>query len=147
MTLNEALIRQNFLKQVVLKNNENELSKEAKVKVMQMRIELNKIRAAFDEDCQKAVEELKTEEFNALVNKQNRTDEEEASLTQLTIKLEEEYNSYLIERGKEKIDFSKKLTTDEYFEIVNVNTDPVEINGNKIPAEDFLEILYTLLVE
>lgn len=147
MTLNEALIRQNFLKQVVLKNNDNELSKEAKVKVMQMRIELNKIRAAFDEDCQKAVEELKTEEFNTLVNKQNRTDEEEASLTQLTTKLEEEYNSYLIERGKEKIDFSKKLTTDEYFEIVNVNTDPVEINGNKIPAEDFLEILYTLLVE
>lgn len=147
MTLNEALIRQNFLSQVVLKNNDNELEKGTKVSVMKTRIELNKLRTEFDEDCQKAVEELKTEEFNTLLEKQDRTEEEEKTFLDLNNQLQEEYNAYLVERGKEEVTFDKKFTEEEYFDIVNVNTNEVEINGNKIPAEDFLEIFYTLFVE
>jgi len=37
---------------------------------------------------------------------------------------------------------------DEYSEIVEVNAgNDVEINGNKIPAADFLEIVYDLFVK
>ena len=44
MTTNEALIRHNFMSKVILKSGEKELSKSLKVKVMQIRIKLAKIR-------------------------------------------------------------------------------------------------------
>ena len=49
MTTNEAIARYNFISKVLLKNGNDELSKEMKVKVMSMRIELSKINKQFDE--------------------------------------------------------------------------------------------------
>jgi hypothetical protein len=40
------------------------------------------------------------------------------------------------------------FTMDEYSDIVDVNSgNDVEINGNKIKATDFLEIIYDLFVK
>ena len=147
MTLNEALVRQNFLNKIVLKNNENELPKELKVKVMQMRIELNKLRNQFDQDSQEMIKGLKPEGFDELYLKENKTEEEIAKLDEWTRKLTDEHNTFIIEKGKEEVSFDKKFTPEEFNEIIEVNCSEVEINGNKLSAEDFLEIIYSLFVD
>lgn len=147
MTLNEVLIRQSFLNQIVLKNDEGELPKDLKVKVMRMRIELNKVRTQFDEDSQEMIKGLKPEGFDELATKEDKTNEEIKELQELTDKLNEEYNLYIIEKGKEEHPFDKKFTSDEYDELINVNVNDVNINGTKLSGEEFLEIFYTLFVE
>ena len=146
MTLNEILIRQQFVNKIVLKNNENELPKELKVKVMSMRIALNKIRAQYDKDSQEAIEGLKPEGFNDLYMKEVKTDEESKKLDEWIAKLTEEHNVFLIEKGKEEVEFNKTFTEEEFADLVDTNSNTVDINGNQLRAEDFLEILYTLFV-
>lgn len=147
MTLNEALIKQNFLSKIVLKNNGNELPKDLKIKVMGMRIELNKLRQQFDADSQEVIKELKPDGFDELYLKPDKTEEEEATLEEWTKKLTDEHNTFIIEKGKEPVSFDKKFTLDEYNELINVNTDSVVINGTPLNAEDFLEIIYSLFVD
>lgn len=147
MTLNEALVRQNFLNKLVLRNNENELPKELKVKVMQMRIELNKLRNQFEADSQEMVKGLKPESFDDLYVKENKTEEEVKQLEDWTQKLTDEHNAFVIEKGKEEVSFDKKFTLEEYNELIDINSNEVEINGNKLSAEDFLEIIYSLFVD
>ena len=147
MTLNEALVRQNFLNKLVLRNNENELPKELKVKVMQMRIELNKLRNQFEADSQEMVKGLKPESFDELYVKENKTEEEVKQLEDWSQKLTDEHNAFVIEKGKEEVSFDKKFTLEEYNELIDINSNEVEINGNKLSAEDFLEIIYSLFVD
>lgn len=147
MTLNEALIKQNFLSKIVLKNNGNELPKDLKIKVMGMRIELNKLRQQFDADSQEVIKELKPDGFDELYLKPDKTEEEEATLEEWTRKLTDEHNTFIIEKGKEPVSFDKKFTLDEYNELINVNTNSVVINGTPLNAEDFLEIIYSLFVD
>lgn len=147
MTLNEALVRQNFLNKIVLRNNENELPKDLKVKVMQMRIELNKLRNQFEADSQEMIKGLKPEGFDELYVKENKTEEEIKKLDSLSQKLTDEHNAFVIEKGKEEVSFDKKFTLEEYNELIDVNSNEVEINGNKLSAEDFLEIIYSLFVD
>jgi hypothetical protein len=147
MTLNEALVRQNFLNKLVLRNNENELPKELKVKVMQMRIELNKLRNQFEADSQEMVKGLKPEGFDELYVKENKTEEEVKQLEDWSQKLTDEHNAFVIEKGKEEVSFDKKFTLEEYNELIDINSNEVEINGNKLSAEDFLEIIYSLFVD
>jgi hypothetical protein len=147
MTLNEALVRQNFLSKIVLRNNENELSKELKIKIIQMRAELNKLRNQFEADSQEVIKELKPEGFDALYVKEDKTEEEIAELNKLTNKLTDEHNTFVLQKGKEEVSFDKKFTLEEYGELMDVNYNEVEINGNRLPAEDFLEIIYSLFVD
>ena len=147
MTLNEALVRQNFLSKIVLRNNENELSKELKIKIIQMRTELNKLRNQFEADSQEVIRELKPEGFDALYVKENKTEEEIVKLNNLTNKLTDEHNTFVLQKGKEEVSFDKKFTLEEYGELMDVNYSEVEINGNRLPAEDFLEIIYSLFVD
>lgn len=147
MTLNEALVRQNFLNKIVLRNNENELPKDLKVKVMQMRIELNKLRNQFEADSQEMIKGLKPEGFDELYVKENKTEEEIKQLEDWSQKLTDEHNAFVIEKGKEEVSFDKKFTLEEYNELIDINSNEVEINGNKLSAEDFLEIIYSLFVD
>lgn len=147
MTLNEVLARQNFINQLVLKNGENELPKELKVKLMGMRIKLNKIRNQHDEDSKEAVKGLKPDNFDALYQKEDKTEEETTAFNDMHTKLIEEHNAFLIEKGKEEVEFKGTFTEDEFNELVFVNSDDVEINGTPLSGADFLEIIYTLFVE
>jgi hypothetical protein len=147
MTLNEALIRQTFLNKLVLKNNGNELPKDLKVKVMSMRIELNKLRNQFETDSQEAIKGLKPEGFDELYLKQDKTEEEIAQLDDWTKKLTDEHNAFIIEKGKEPVTFDKKFTLEEYNDLIDVNSDDVEVNGTSITGEEFLEIIYSLFVD
>ena len=147
MTLNEVLIRHNFITKLLLKDGNSELTKELKVKIMGMRIALSKFRNQFDADAQEAIKGLKPENFDALAQKQDRTPEEEKELKEMSDKLTEEYNAFVIAKGNEVVSFDKKFTEEEFGEIMEVNADnDVEINGNKLNAADFLEVIYGLFV-
>ena len=146
MTLNEVLARQNFVNKLVLKNGENELPKELKVKLMGMRIALNKIRNQYDEDSKEAVEGLKPEGFDTLAQKQDKTEEEQKLFDEMYQKLVDEHNAFLVEKSKEEVEFDRNFTEDEFNELVCVNSDSVKINDVELSAENFLEIIYSLTV-
>lgn len=148
MTLNEALARQNFIVNILLKKGTCELSKELKVKVMSMRIALTRIRTQFEQDAQEAAKGFKPENFDELYTKENKTPEEQIELEDMTNKINDEYNAFIIEKGKEEVAFDKKFTEDEFNQIVEVNADnDIEINKNKLQAADFLEVIHGLFVD
>lgn len=151
MTTNEVLTKQNFLTKLMLKDGDNVLSNNLKVKVMKMRIEYAKVRKSFDEDLQEFVKDLAPERFKELQQKpeKERTDDEKKELDELTNKINSDYQAYVIQRGKDEVTINTtSFTEDEYNELVEVNAgNDVEINGTKLNAADFLEILYSLFVE
>lgn len=148
MTLNEVLIRQNFINHILIKSENGEASKELKVKVMMMRIELNKVKTQFDADCVEIIQQLRTDEFNLLSSNENLTEEEKNRLETLNNQLSEEYNLFLVNKGQEPYEFTKKFTQSEYEELIVINSENnVNINGTSLDALSFLEILYTLFVD
>lgn len=148
MTTNEALVKHNFITKIILKNGDESLTKELKVKVMNMRIKLGKVRKDFDNDVQEAIKDLTPEGFPELAQKSERTEEEEAKLQEMNKKLNEDYQAFVIERGKDEVDVVATFTEDEYAQILEVNADnDVDINGQKLSAPDFLEAIYSLFVE
>ena len=149
MILNDVLTKQNVFTKIILKDGDKELSKELKVKVMRIRMAYTKIKKAFDEDVKEFTEELVPEELKELNQKENRSEEENARMEELTNKVNSEYQEFLIQKGNEEVkDIEDTLTMDEYSDIVEVNAgNDVEINGNKIAAADFLEIVYDLFVK
>jgi hypothetical protein len=149
MILNDLLTRQNVFTKIALKDGDKELPKELKVKVMRIRMAYTKVRKAFDAEVQEFMEELLTDEFKELNGKTDKTSEEEARLKELTSTINSEYNEYMIQKGQEEVkEIEDSLTMDEYSEILDVNSgNDVEINGNKISAVDFLEIVYDLFVK
>ena len=150
MTANDLMIRQNFLNKVLLKDGDNELSKDLKVKIMRLRIKLSKVRKEFDEDVQEAAKGFMPEGFQQLAQKQDKTEEEQKLFNEQNAKLNDEYNAYVLKRSQETVDgiIDTKFTDAEYNEILEVNAgNDVEINGQKLSAPDFLEVFYSLFVE
>ena len=147
MTINEVMMRHNFITKVLLRDGDKELSKDLKVKLMTMRIKLGKIRKELEEDLQEVVKTLTPEGYQELVMKPDRTEEETAQVEAWNKQINEEYNAYVDKRGKEEVDIDTTLTEDEFAEIIEVNAgNNTEINGTKVNAADFLEILYSLFV-
>lgn len=149
MTTNEVLTRHNFVSKLLLKDGDKELSRDLKVKVMGMRIEYGKIRKQFDEDVQEFVKGLNSDKLTELQQKGDRTEAEEKELQELTDKLNGDYRAYVESRLKEEVTVSdRNFTEADYAELVEVNAgNDVEINGTKLQATDFLEILYTLFFD
>jgi hypothetical protein len=115
---------------------------------MAMRIQLSKFRKSFDEDLKEAAEQIKTEEFNTLGMKEDKTPEEQARFDELLKTLDAEYNEFIRQKGTEEVSYDKWLTEDEYFQIVDVNSGKnVEVNGIEVSAPDFLEVVYNLFVK
>ena len=149
MTTNEVLTRHNFVSKLLLKDGDKELSRDLKVKVMGMRIEYGKIRKQFDEDVQEFVKGLNSDKLTELQQKGDKTEAEEKELQELTDKLNGDYRAYVESRLKEEVTVSdRNFTEADYAELVEVNAgNDVEINGTKLQATDFLEILYTLFFD
>lgn len=148
MTLNECFIRQNFLIPLKLKDGNSEVSKEVKAKVMSMRIEFSKMRKAFEADLQEVVTEIKPEGYDALVAKEDKTEDELKQIEIWNEKVNDEYNAFVTEKISEEVSFTKKFTEDEYYELVEVNAgNDVNIQGTSMQATDFLEVIYSLFVD
>lgn len=150
MILNEVLTKQNVITKIALKDGDKELPKALKVKIMRMRMAYNKIKQQFDSDVQEFTKELVPEELQTLASKEDRTEEENARFEELNNKVNSEYQEFLIQKGNEEITDSIEdtLTIDEYSDILDVNSgNDVEINGNKVKAADFMEVVYSLFVK
>lgn len=149
MILNELLTRQNVITKIELKDNDKELSKELKVKIMRIRLAYNKVKKAFDEDVKEFVEQITTDEYKELVQKTDRNEEEEKRFNELTSKINSDYIEFINQKGLEEISetIDDKFTEDEYAEILDINSgNNVEINGNKIKAADFMEVFYEMFI-
>ena len=149
MILNEVLTRQNIISTIELKEGNKELSKELKVRIMRIRLAYNKVKKAFDEDVKEFVEQITTDEYKELAQKQNRTEEEEKKYNELNTQINSDYIEFVNQKGFEEVKetFDDKLNEDEYAEILDVNSgNDVEINGVKIKAADLMEIFYELFV-
>ena len=151
MTTNEILAMQNYLTKIVLKNGDSELSKDLKVKVMKMRIEMSKIRKAFDEDLKQFMDELISDRFKELRDKHEdeRTEQEKKEFEQLIAKANSDYEVYIRQRSQDEVTLNTCTFTEEEFnEILEVNSDiEAEINGIKMSAADILEAVYVLFVK
>jgi uncharacterized protein YpuA (DUF1002 family) len=150
MTLNELLTKQNVFTKLILKDGDKEVSKELKVKMMRIRMAYTKAKKAFDAEVQEFTEDLIPEELKNLNAKEERTEEENARVQELTNKVNSEYQEFLIQKGNEEVKdvIDDSFTMSEYSDIVDVNSgNDIEINGNKISAVDFLEIIYDLFVK
>ena len=148
MTINEVMIRHNFISKILFKDGDSSLSKDLKVKIMSMRIEYGKIRKQLEEDLKEFVNTLTTDDMKILASKVDKTPEEEAQIESWNRQINEDYNAYIDKRGKEEVNVTNiSLTEDEYNQIVEVNAgNDVEINGTKLSAPDFLEVIYSLFV-
>ena len=148
MTLNELMIKQNFISKVLLKEGNDELGKDLKVKIMKIRIELSKIRKQLDEDIQEAIKGFTPDGFQELSNKPDKTEQEQQELKDLTNKINDEYNAFVMMKGNEEVSVSlPDITEQEYSEILEVNAgNDVTVNNQKIDAADFLEIIHNLFV-
>ena len=149
MILNELLTRQNVITKIELKDNDKELSKELKVKIMRIRLAYNKVKKAFDEDVKEFVEQITTDEYKELVQKTDRNEEEEKRFNELTSKINSDYIEFINQKGLEEVSetIDDKFTEDEYAEILDINSgNDVEINGNKIKAVDFMEVFYEMFI-
>lgn len=141
------MIKHNFITKVLLRDGDKELSKDLKVKLMGMRIELGKIRKQLEEDLQEAVKELTPKGYQGLIMKEDKTEEDKAQVEAWNKQINEEYNAYVDKRGKEEVQIDTTLSEDEFAQIIEVNAgNDVEINGTKLNAADFLEVLYSLFV-
>ena len=140
MILNELLTRQNVITKIELKDNDKELSKELKVKIMRIRLAYNKVKKAFDEDVKEFVEQITTDEYKELVQKTERNEEEEKRFNELTSKINSDYIEFINQKGLEEI----SETIDDKLDINSGND--VEINGNKIKAADFMEVFYEMFI-
>lgn len=147
MVLNEVLNKQFFLSKVLLEKEGKELPKELKVKIMRLRIKYNKYKNNFDEDVKVFVEQCTPQELKDLASKEDRTEEENNLLTELSNKLNAEYQEFVIQKGQDVVEEnlqSKPLTMADYEEIVDVNSG---VTIPELPGADFLEIIYNLFVE
>lgn len=141
------MIKHNFITKVLLRDGDKELSKDLKVRLMSMRIELGKVRKQLEEDLQEAVRELTPKGYQELVMKENKTEEDKAQVEAWNKQINEEYNAYVDKRGKEEVQIDTTLSKDDFAQIIEVNAgNDVEINGTKLNAADFLEVLYSLFV-
>lgn len=150
MVLNEILTKQNVFTKLVLNDSEKELPKALKVKIMRIRMAYAKAKKAFDDEVQEFTKELIPQELRDLNDKQDKTDTDNARVEELTNKVNSEYQEFLIQKGLEEVSdmIDDSFTMDEYSDIVDVNSgNDVEINGNKLKAADFLEIIYDLFVK
>ena len=98
-------------------------------------------------DLQEAARGLAPEGYQELVRKPDKTEEDKAQVEAWNKQINEEYNAYVDKRGKEEVQIDTTLSEDDFAQIIEVNAgNDVEINGTKLNAADFLEVLYSLFV-
>lgn len=148
MTINELFIKQNFIQPIVFKNTDTKesLPQELRVKIMRMRIDMAKIRKQFDEDSQELITQLKSNPEFAALQEKERSPEEETAFQNLVQSMEADHMEFVNQRVSETVELNTKFTEEEYFSIMEINTEDVTINGTSMKNADFLEVLYTLFV-
>lgn len=151
MNFNELATKQNVLNALILKDGNNELGKELKVKIMRLRIAYKKARKQIDDDINEFTQDLLPENAKVIQQKpeKERTSEETAILEAAVNKANDEYKEFLTQKSSEEISLSvnDSFTDEEFDELTVVNAgNTVTINEHEIKAEELLEVFYTLFV-
>lgn len=148
MNLNEVLTKQAFLSKVLFKSESGELSKELKVKIMNMRIALGKFRKDFENDQKEALEQVKPSNYDELARKADKTEEEIVEFSMMTEQLNDTYSLFIQRKVLEEVNFDQWLSEEEFEQIILTNCgEDVNINGTALSAPDFLEVLHELFVK
>ena len=150
MTLNDIVSKYNLIKQLKFEYNGKELSKELKLKIIKMRIEYGKYKKALDSDIKEFTGELISERYKKLMNIPNKTNKEIEEFNQLEQSYNKDVSEYILSRSNDIIENVSdwKFSELEYEEIIDLNSaNDVEINGMKISAPDYLELIYDMLIE
>ena len=140
MTINEVMIRHNFINKILFKDDTSSLDKDLNVKIMSMRIEYVKIRKSLEDDLKEFLNSLTTDDMKILASKPDKTPEEINQIQSWNNQIKDEYNTYISKRGREEVNIiNDTFTEDEYNQILKVNTEnEVEINGTHLNDPDFL---------
>ena len=149
LTINNAMLKYNLLNCVKYSDENISLSREAKIKIIKNKLNLDKIYKEFNQFQAKAVEEVKTPRYNELVAKAERTPEEEEEARKLLDELNADLRNILTQKSGEIVEVNLEFFTEEDFNSfleVNINNSVV-INGVSLPAEEYVVMVHNEFVE
>lgn len=151
MTLNDALIRHNILSSLKYKDGDYSLPRELKIKLIKLKIALEKQFNEFNSYQEKCLNEVKTDEYNTLVaiEEDKRTEEQKARLEELVNTLNQEMNELLFNKTMEKVEIPEfsYLTEEEFNSVLEVNIEnEVIINGTKLDGGAYVDLIHQAFV-
>lgn len=150
MTVNDAILRYNLIAAMKFIDGDYSISRDLKIKLIRYKIDLEKVKNDFVAFQEKAMEEIKTEEYKTLFNKENKTEEENQKLVEIANGLNEELGKLISNKTMETVNVKsfEFLTEDEFNEILSVNIEnsPV-INSNQLDANTYVELIHNVFVK
>ena len=147
-SINNAVLKYNLLNCLKYSDESYNISRELKVKLIRMKLDFEKVYKEFNQFQQQALEEVKTDRYKYLVDKKDRTEEEEKEAVALLKELNEDLHKIVREKSLETVTVNfNHLNEDEFNEIllVNVNNN-VRINGMDSPSEEYIELFHNEFV-
>ena len=149
MTINDAILTYNLLSVAKFVDGDYSISRELKIKLIRYKLDLEKVKNEFLTFQEKAMEEVKTEEYVALISK-DRNEQEQKRLEEITISLNEELGKLISNKTTELVEVRsfEYLTDDEFNDFLSVNVEnEVVINGNTIDPNTYIELFYNNFVK
>lgn len=150
MTVNDAILRYNLIAAMKFIDGDYSISRDLKIKLIRYKIDLEKVKNDFVAFQEKAMEEIKTEEYKTLFNKENKTEEESQKLVEIANGLNEELGKLISNKTMETVNVKsfEFLTEDEFNEILSVNIEnsPL-INNNQLDANTYVELIHNVFVK
>ena len=149
MTINDAILKYNLLSVAKFVDGEYSISRELKIKLIRYKLDLEKVKNEFLIFQEKAMEEVKTEEYVSLISKE-RNEEEQKRLEEITVSLNEELSKLISNKTTELVEVRsfEYLTDDEFNDFLSVNVEnEVVINGNTIDPNTYIELFYNNFVK
>lgn len=149
MTINDAILRYNLLSVAKFVDGDYSISRELKIKLIRYKLDLEKVKNEFLTFQEKAMEEVKTEEYIALISK-DRNEQEQKRLEEITVSLNEELGKLVSNKTTELVEVRsfEYLTDDEFNDFLSVNVEnEVVINGNTIDPNTYIELFYNNFVK
>lgn len=149
MTINDAILRYNLLSVAKFVDGDYSISRELKIKLIRYKLDLEKVKNEFLTFQEKAMEEVKTEEYVALISK-DRNEQEQKRLEEITVSLNEELGKLISNKTTELVEVRsfEYLTDDEFNDFLSVNVEnEVVINGNTIDPNTYIELFYNNFVK
>ena len=150
MTINDIITKYNLLNVLKFEDDGYAVKRELKVKLIRYKLNFAKVKDEYVAFQQQAMEEIQTDEYKTLANKQDKTEEENIRFEKIIDDLNDELNRIANNKANETIDMKsfEPLTEEEFNNIleVNVNNSP-DINGNKLDSNVYLELLYSNFVK
>ena len=150
MTVNDAILRYNLIAAMKFIDGDYSISRDLKIKLIRYKIDLEKVKNDFVAFQEKAMEEIKTEEYKTLFNKENKTEEESQKLVEIANGLNEELGKLISNKTMETVNVKsfEFLTEDEFNEILSVNIEnsPL-INSNQLDANTYVKLIHNVFVK